>query len=441
VGAGHESQFETRGWTILESQNERISNVRIQKKLDSFAIIFASKDASTPMIRWFHKHLALSSIAVVILVGLGLAALLLPGQLSSWREKKLLSAARASFERGDLPTAVIICRQLLQVDEFSPDACRLMVAISEQANSPQAIGWAQQLADFSHDDPEDLTKLALLGLKFGELGVTEDALNRLPAPVKGTAGIISIQAAIAIATGHSEKADSLFELCTRLEPTNVKWRLDLLKLHLQFPGLGQTSSALRELQALSKNPIVKTDALRALLEYARSHSNWQGAAAIAEELASLPDAQLSDNLTFLEALQKKSDLRFSIEMAKLREAVGASGNPELVSQVMNWQNDHGLMRESLAWAEQLPGNLMEKVPVQIAQCDALMVFNEWLRLRTKVAGADWGQMNYLRLAIYARAKQALDDSAFRESWGAAITATAGDWNALTSLADLAERWG
>ena len=94
------------------------------------------------MIRWFHKHLAFKcASAGVIFIGLGLMAALLPGQLSLWREQQRLRAARGFFERGDLPNAVIICRQLLQGNAFSPDACRLMVAINEQANSPQAIGW------------------------------------------------------------------------------------------------------------------------------------------------------------------------------------------------------------------------------------------------------------------------------------------------------------
>jgi len=379
-----------------------------RKNLTHLQSFLLFKDSTvTPMIRWFHKHLAFSIIAVVTLVGLGLVALLLPGQLSSWREKKLLSAARASFERGDLQDAVIICRQLLQGSAFEPDACRLMVAINEQANSPQAVGWALKLAEFSHDEPEALAKLAMVGLKFGETGVAEDALNRLPAPAKGTAGIISIQGGLAIIAGQSEKAESLFERATRLEPSNLNWRLNLLKLHLQFPYLGHADSARRELEALSKNPIIKTDALRALLEDARSHANSQRAAAIAEELASFPNALLPDKLAFLEELQVTSSQRFSIEMAKLREAVGSSGNPELISQVMTWQNNHGLSRESLNWAEELPGNLVERVPVQMAQCDALIGLNEWLRLRTKGAGADWGWMNYLRLAICARAKQAL----------------------------------
>jgi hypothetical protein len=251
-----------------------------------------------------------------------------------------------------------------------------------------------------------LAKLAILGLEFGETEVTEDALNRLPAPAKGTAATISIQAALAITAGQFEKAESQFERATRLEPSNLNWRLDLLKLQLQFRDLAHADSARRELEALSKNPIVKTDALRALLQDARTQSELQRAAAIAEELASLPDAPLPDKLAFREELRVTSGQRFSVEIAKLREAIGSSGNPELISQVMTWQNNHGLSRESLDWAEQLPGNLMERVPVQVAQCDALMGLNEWLRLRTKVAGADWGWMNYLRLAIYARAKQA-----------------------------------
>jgi Flp pilus assembly protein TadD len=368
-------------------------------------------------------------------------ALLLPAQLSSWREKQLLSAARASFSRGDLPNALMICRQLLQGNAFSPDACRLMVAINEQANSPQAIGWALKLAHFSHDDPEVLTKLATLGLKFGETGIAEDALNRLPVPAKGTAATLSIQAVLAITAGQFEKAESLFERATKLEPLNLNWRLDLLKFQLQFHDFAHADSARQELEALSKNPGVKADALRALLQDARSQSKSQRALAIAEELASVPDAPLPDKLAFIEELQATSDDRFPVELVKLRQTIGSSGKPELISQVMSWQSNHGLMRESLDWTEQLPAGVKESVSVQIEQCDALAGLNEWLRLRTKVDGADWGWMNYLRLAIYARSKQALGDSDFLQRWESAITATAGDWGALISLAGLAERWG
>jgi len=77
-----------------------------------------------------------------------------------------------------------------------------MIAINEQANSPQAIAWALKLADFSQNDPEVLTKLAALGLKFGEIALAKDALNRLPTPAKKSASTLSIQAIIAITAGQ-----------------------------------------------------------------------------------------------------------------------------------------------------------------------------------------------------------------------------------------------
>lgn len=394
------------------------------------------------MVRWFFKHSTFRCIfTAVVLAGLTVAAWLLSCELSLRRGKQLLSAAQSSFEHGDFRNAVVTCRQLLQRNPNSPDACRLMIAINEQANSPQAIAWALKLADFSQNDPEVLTKLAALGLKFGEIAVAKDALNRLPTPAKKSASTLSIQAIIAITAGQLEKAESLFERAARLEPSNLKWRLDLLKLRLQFRDPAHVDSARKELEMLSKDPGVKSDALRALLEDARSQSKPLRALLLAEELASVPNAPLSDKLAFLEELQEASIEQFSVKLAELQRTIGSSGNPELISQAMSWQNSRGLCRESLKWAEQLPHALAQRVPIQMAQSDALMGLGEWVKLLTRVAGADWGGMNYLRLAIYARAKQALGESDFRQGWESAIAATAGDWSALVSLEGLAERWG
>jgi len=236
------------------------------------------------MVRWFFKHSTSQCIfAAVILAGLAVAAWLLSRELSLRREKQLLSAAQSSFEHGDFRNAVVTCRQLLQRNPNSPDACRLMIAINEQANSPQAIAWALKLADFSQNDPEVLTKLAALGLKFGEIALAKDALNRLPTPAKKSASTLSIQAIIAITAGQLEKAESLFERAARLEPSNLKWRLDLLKLRLQFRDPAHVDSARQELEVLSKDPGVKSDALRALLEDTRSQSKPLRALLLAEE--------------------------------------------------------------------------------------------------------------------------------------------------------------
>src|SRR5437867_7224451 len=49
-------------------------------------------------------------------------------------------------------------------------------------------------------------------------------------------------------------------------------------------------------------------------------------------------------------------------------------------------------------------------------------------------------MNYLRLAFCARADRELGSGRFTERWESALVATAGDWNSLMELSNLAERW-
>src|SRR5260370_11007480 len=106
------------------------------------------------MIRWFPNHPVYRWFILGALVAaLALATWFLRGEFASFHEKRLMSAAQASFERGDLQSAVLSCRQLLQANPNYSEAYRLLVAINEQANSPEAIGWALKLADSSHNDP------------------------------------------------------------------------------------------------------------------------------------------------------------------------------------------------------------------------------------------------------------------------------------------------
>jgi tetratricopeptide (TPR) repeat protein len=318
-----------------------------------------------------------------------------------------------------------------------------MMHICEQASSPQAIEWAMKTANLSHGEPDTLYKLATLGLHFGETGIAQDALNRLPAPARGTAAALSIEAVMAIAAREPEKAESLFERAARLEPSNLNWRIDLLKLRLQFPVLAHIGSARQELEQISRNgdSIVRSDALHALLGDARTQSMPQRALALARELTSIPGAPVEDELAFIDELQANADRSFWIELRKLEQMTQDSGNPWLIKQVMSWANSRHLYQESLNWAVRLPGSLADQVPVSMAQCDALMGIGDWLKVRKKVSGTDWGWMNYFRLALYARAEQALGESGLQERWESAIVATGGDWGALITLARLAQSWG
>ena len=393
------------------------------------------------MISWFRRRpiCALSAIGVVI-AGSVAALFFLPGALASWQQRRLLTSARAFFERGDFRSAMISCRQLIQLNPNQREAYPILIAIGEESNSPQALTWASKLVEVSHHDPRALSQLAALALKFGEVEFAQEALNQLPAASKETATALSLQATVDVVQGSLIHAEALFDRAARLEPSNVSHRLNSLKIQMQLGDPVKAEAARHELEELAENPYARSEALRALLQDARAHSRSERALSIAEQLASIPDASISDNLLLLDELRVSGPDRFQVALANLRQKVQSSGNRGLIFQVLSWQNRHGMYLESLTWKEQLPAAVAAGFPIALAESEALMGLQDWGRLRTKVAAADWGQMNYLRLAIYSRAERELSNGQFQERWESALVATAGEWNALLELANLAERW-
>ena len=236
-------------------------------------------------------------------------------------------------------------------------------------------------------------------------------------------------------------AQALFDRADRLEPSNVSNRLNSLKIQMQLGDPVKTEAARHELAELAENPYARSEALRALLQDARAHSRSERALSIAEQLASIPDASISDKLLLLDELRVSAPDRFPAALANLRQKVQSSGNRGSIFQVLSWQNRYGMYQESLTWKEQLPAEVAAGFPIALAESEALMGLQDWGSLRMKVAAADWGQMNYLRLAIYSRAERELSYGQFQERWESALVATAGEWNALLELGNLAERWG
>jgi Flp pilus assembly protein TadD len=378
-------------------------------------------------------------LASVLAIGLALAIWLVPDRFSSWQQRRLMTAAEAFFKSGDLRSAMISCEQLIQQNPHYISAYPLIIAIYEQANSPQAITWASKLAELSPNDPEALARLAALALKFGETEFAQETLDRLPATAKETATVLSLQAAINLSKGRLSIAESLFHRASQLEPSNFSHRLNLLKVRLQFQDKAET--ARQELEQLANDSTTRADALRAQLQDARAHGAEQRALAIARQLASVSDAQLSDKLLLLDELRLSAKQEFPFTLSELRQTIQNSENPGRIYQVMTWQNGHGLYQESLEWTKRLPLSLRDRWPIPLAESEALLGLRQWVNVRSKMSMADWGWMNYLRLVIYARAERELGSNRFQQRWESALVATAGEWNAMLELANLAEQWG
>ena len=100
-----------------------------------------------------------------------------------------------------------------------------------------------------------------------------------------------------------------------------------------------------------------------------------------------------------------------------------------------------LLGDSLRWLTNLPAGLQVQTPVRLALADAYLQCKDWPKLRDFAAQGNWDEMDFLRLALVARAWSELGVSPVAESnWSSAVNETGNRYGALTTLLGLAERW-
>jgi Tfp pilus assembly protein PilF len=392
------------------------------------------------MIGWFRKYRVLGWIAAGILtVGLVLAIWFLPRQFAAWQQRRLLTSAQAFLKQGDLRSAMVSCQELIRLDPNSIGAYQLLIVIDEKVNSPRSITWASKIATLSGNDPNSLIEVIAQAIKFGETETAQEALNRLPATWKEAPVTLSLRATIEVLGGRLSAAESLFERAAKLDPSNYSYRLNLLKIRLQSQNNVEADATRQELEQLTNDSMASREALRALLQDARRRGQLDHALGIAQRLASMPNPPLSDRLLLLEELGVSRKDQFAADLAELQQTIQSSADAGLIFQLMSWQNSHGLYQQSLDW--KLPSELTDRLPISLAEAEALIGIKDWAGLRKRVAAADWGWMNYLRLAIYARVEQQMGIGQIQGRWESALVATGGEWNAMMELANLADRWG
>jgi hypothetical protein len=108
-------------------------------------------------------------------------------------------------------------------------------------------------------------------------------------------------------------------------------------------------------------------------------------------------------------------------------------------------NRHEMAGPARAWALGLPGEILNAAPVPLAVAEAYSFLQDWNGLQRWVEGKDWGDHEFLRLAVLSHALHHLTpgDRASMESqtaWAAALKATGNRPERLAAIAQLAEGW-
>jgi hypothetical protein len=112
-----------------------------------------------------------------------------------------------------------------------------------------------------------------------------------------------------------------------------------------------------------------------------------------------------------------------------------------VAEVAAWMQANGLVAESLDWLTSLPNHLLDQRPVQMALVQGYLQNRQWTAMLNIASQANWGDLEYLRLALVFRAWSQLGSAGLADtSWNAAMGTAAGHRAATIQLLQLAESW-
>lgn len=352
-------------------------------------------------------------------------------------------AAEAFLKQGDLRSASLSARQVLQGDPVNLSACEIMADLCVAEHSPEAILWRQKLADLQPHRTEPLLELASTAVSFDETFIAEQALLQVDEHDRDSVKFHEVAAALAIANQQPTQAAWHFQRALQIEPRNEKVQLNLAIVSLQAAAPAASGDARATVERLSGNPALHQAALRALLADARRRNDAGSAMRLATELSRDHAATMEDRLLYLEELQHAGSGSFEGELQNLKDA--AARKPELLYGLLSWMNEHGIAAETIAWGKSLPSGVRSQNLISLALAEAHERTGDWQGLRALVFRTDWEALEFLRCAFHALVIDETSDHQhgddFQAKWQRAMIATHGNPNALFMLARLAGGWG
>jgi cytochrome c-type biogenesis protein CcmH/NrfG len=375
----------------------------------------------------------------------GLAAILALGSYRGygvWRKRHLSQQAQDFYARQDYQSAVLVARHLLQLDPKNIAACRIMAEVGELAGKREAISWREQLVALEPGAVANKMALASAAVRFGQLDLARKTLDAVDPSDRANVKYHQLSGALAIAEKKSVLAESEFAAALQLDPENAHFAMNLAAVRLTSADLPTKEKARAELGRLVGQTSLRLEALRALTMDALANKSSGDAEKWAAQLRLEKGATFSDLLLYLEATQKTDAATPALHDAQ----ENATRSPAIAAALIAWMNRHGMAEAARDWGLALPKEILETSPVPLAVAEAYSFLQDWNGLHAWVDEKNWGEEEFLRLAVLSHALHRLTpgDRASMESqtaWNAALKATKDRGERVVALAQLAEGWG
>jgi tetratricopeptide (TPR) repeat protein len=357
-----------------------------------------------------------------------------------WKQKHLITQARAFIAKGDGPNAMLCLRGALKSNSRNVEACRLMADFAQLARSPQAVFWRSRLVELEPHSLSNRVALASIALAVGDASLAQSALDGVDDADKKTALYHKAAGALDIGRRLYPEAEAHFSEAARLEPANPVSQLNLALLRVQMNEPRTAAQSRADLQALCTNLAVRCEALRQLSLDALRHTNLNGALAWSQKLLEDTNSVFGDRMRHLSILRAATNAQQAAFLGGLQAE--ATNNPAKAYEVAKWMlTATGQPRAALAWMKTLPPATRTNLPVPMIEADCYMAAKDWTTLQTNLVAQNWADLDCLRRACLARADRELGLAASgKTEWLAAMKGAEKRHNLLVQLLTATRGW-
>ncbi len=378
------------------------------------------------------------------LIGLAAIILLIAGiwggarVFHQWQGRRFVEQAAAAAERGNDSMAASLAARAYSLDAGDVEALRLLAVMAERHRETSAVEWRRRICELRPQSAVELLALAKTALRFRMATVAEGALTRLDAKAKASAEYFATAAQLATLRNDPGMADEHYAAALKLEPQNVDLQLGRALVDLRLPE--RRAAAEEVLRSFFNHSTHGRVARGVLLADAIARSEWAVALPIAQELATNAGAEFNDRLVCLDLLQRAGSAEAAAYLTDL-ETRAAPMTDDAVALLL-WMQENALAAEGVKWAATLPSATKTKPTLKAALALCFLNLEDWSALESLVESDNWGEWDYLRLALRARDvhHHGLRDL-FGSAWTEAVAAAAKQPGGLDQLLRLTTTWG
>jgi predicted Zn-dependent protease len=387
------------------------------------------------------KKTAIAGVPLVVLLLAGAGYWLVRPWYLDARERRAMSQARQFTERGDFRNGLLATRQALRFNPANAAACELMANYAEMAGSPLALAWRKRVAELQPSLTNRLL-LASCALRFEAppFGLADEALREIGEAGRSNAAYHVVSSDLAIRLNQLARAEEHLSAASRLEPANLAHQVNLAVLRLQSREPQKAAQARARLEQARSDPRLGLTALRSLIVDSQNRGDLGVAERDATELLAHPHSAFSDRLTRLAILRAKQSAGFT---PALRDAQRLAGtNASLSAGLCGWMSRAGMAEEATAWVKSLPAAIQAQPPLRMAVAESHSFRGDWGALQAHVESDGWGDLEFIRLAWLARARERQEDKTGSSlNWRKATRLVSENATSLALLARMAEGWG